>query len=56
MNPRTTQSGIFSTPTPVVIWLRVGNCRNSFLLAQFLRLLPDIIEHVEMGDHLIEVR
>lgn len=43
-------------PTPVVVWLRVGNCRNPVLLSWFLPLLPDVLERIEMGDKLIEVR
>jgi hypothetical protein len=36
--------------------LRVGNCRNPVLLSWFLPLLPDILERIEMGDRLIEIR
>ena len=43
-------------PTPAVVWLRVGNCRNPVLLSWFLPLLPDILERIEMGDTLIEIR
>ena len=43
-------------PTPAVVWLRVGNCRNPVLLSRFLPLLPDVLERIEMGDRLIEVR
>lgn len=43
-------------PTPVVVWLRVGNCRNPALLSWFLPLLPDILGRIEVGDRLIEIR
>ncbi len=43
-------------PAPAVVWLRVGNCRNPVLLSWFLPLMPDILERIEMGDLLIEVR
>ncbi len=43
-------------PTPVVVWLRVGNCRNPVLLTWFFPLLPDILERIALGDRLIEVR
>jgi len=43
-------------PTLAVVWLRVGNCRNPVLFSWFLPLLPEILECLEMGDQLIEVR
>ena len=45
-----------SSITPVVVWLRVGNCRNEELLAWFLPLLPLVIARIEFGDRLIEVK
>jgi len=44
-----------SSPTPVVVWLRVGNCRNAALLAWFIPLLPQVIVRIDSGDRLIEV-
>jgi len=41
---------------PVVIWLRIGNTSNRALLAWLLPLWPEIIERIETGDKLIEVR
>jgi len=45
-----------SAKTPFVIWLRIGNCRNPQLLEWFLPLLPDVIERIQSGDRLIEVK
>ena len=45
-----------SALTPVVIWLRIGNCRNAERLAWFMPLLPEVITRIKMGDQLIEVK
>ena len=45
-----------SETAPVVIWLRIGNTSNRSLIAWLLPLWPEIIERIEMGDKLIEVR
>jgi predicted nuclease of predicted toxin-antitoxin system len=45
-----------SSITPVVVWLRIGNCRNAELLAWFMPLLPQLIARIEFGDRLIEVK
>jgi predicted nuclease of predicted toxin-antitoxin system len=39
-----------------VVWVRLGNCRKSLLLAVFDSLLPSIIGALEAGERLIEVR
>jgi predicted nuclease of predicted toxin-antitoxin system len=39
-----------------VVWVRLGNCRKSILLAAFKSLLPSIIAAIESGDRLIEIR
>jgi len=41
---------------PAVVWLRVGNCTNSELLASLLPAWPRVIEALEAGDQLIEIR
>lgn len=38
-----------------VVWLRVGNCRTSVLLASVERLWPEIIRQLDAGARLIEV-
>jgi len=38
-----------------VVWLRVGNCRTSVLLASFERLWPEIVQQLKTGARLIEV-
>ena len=39
-----------------VVWVRLGNCRKSVLLATFDSLLPSIVAALEAGDRLIEIR
>jgi predicted nuclease of predicted toxin-antitoxin system len=41
---------------PVVVWLRIGNCSNSALRVWFVPLLPAILEEIERGNRIIEVR
>ena len=46
----------YETPHPTVIWVRLGNCSNAALLLRFAPLLPAILELIEAGEGLIEVR
>ena len=39
-----------------LIWVRVGNCRRSFLLELFCRLWPHLMQRLESGDRFIEIR
>ncbi len=39
-----------------VVWVRLGNCRKSVLLAAFESLLPSIVTALQVGDRLIEIR
>jgi predicted nuclease of predicted toxin-antitoxin system len=39
-----------------VVWVRLGNCRKSVLLAAFESLLPSIVAALQTGDRLIEIR
>ena len=39
-----------------VIWVRLGNCRTTHLLAQFERLWPRVQRSIESGDRVIEIR
>ncbi len=39
-----------------LIWVRLGNCRTSTLLADFKRLWPRIQASIEAGDRIIELR
>lgn len=41
---------------PVVVWLRIGNTSRRALLQWFEPLLPQIVELIEKGDRLVEVR
>lgn len=43
-------------PTAKVIWLRIGNCRKAFLFDLFRRMWPRILERLDKGDQIIEIR
>ena len=45
-----------SADAPGVVWLRIGNCTNRVLFAWLEPLLPGIVERVEAGIRLVEVR
>lgn len=47
---------VLKSSNACLIWLRVGNCRRTFLLDLFRRLWPDVLERLESGDRLIEIR
>ena len=39
-----------------VLWVRLGNCRTSFLLETFERLWPRIESCFDAGDQIVEIR
>lgn len=41
---------------PALIWVRLGNCRKAVLLATFEAVLPKLIELLQSGQKIIEVR
>ncbi len=41
---------------PAVVWLRIGNCSRAALMEWFAPLLPEVIEALEQGQRLVEVR
>ncbi len=45
-----------SATAPVIVWLRIGNTSRKALLQWFAPLLPQIVQHIEQRDRLIEVR
>jgi predicted nuclease of predicted toxin-antitoxin system len=45
-----------SVPSPIVLWLRIGNTSRRALLEWFEPLLPQIEEMIRQGERLIEVR
>lgn len=47
---------VLQLPTATLIWIRVGNCRKTFLLDLFRQMWSRILERLESGDHLIEIR
>lgn len=42
--------------TAGLIWVRLGNCRTSNLIAEFKRLWPRIQASLEAGDRIVEIR
>ena len=41
---------------PVVVWLRIGNCSNQALCDWLIPLFGQVVECLERGDRLVEVR
>jgi len=41
--------------SPVVLWLRIGNCSNRALTAWLEPLLPEILSRLSQGERLVEV-
>lgn len=50
------ERSLSSKMPPVIVWLRIGNATNPTLLAWLSPLLPAILQRMEAGDRLIEVR
>jgi predicted nuclease of predicted toxin-antitoxin system len=47
---------IHTQNSPVIVWMRIGNATNPRLLEWFLPVLPAVLQRLEAGDRLIEVR
>lgn len=47
---------VLQVPTAKLVWVRIGNCRKAFLLDQFRRIWPRILQRLESGDRVIEIR
>lgn len=41
---------------PQVVWVRLGNCSNAYLLSRFDAAWPQIIRELEAGAALLELR
>jgi len=41
---------------PKVVWLRIGNCTNRVLFDWLEPLLPQLIEKLESGERMVELR
>ena len=41
---------------PAVVWLRIGNTANDFLIPWLLPLMPQVVAAIKAGDTLIELR
>ena len=39
-----------------VVWVRLGNCRTPALLAAFETAMPKLIQALQQGDHVVELR
>ena len=39
-----------------VVWVRLGNCRTPALLAAFDSVLPKLIQALQQGDRVVELR
>ncbi|MFD4433740.1 DUF5615 family PIN-like protein [Nocardia sp. NPDC058497] len=41
---------------PAVVWIRIGNCSRKALLEAILPVLPTIVQMLDAGESVIEVR
>jgi predicted nuclease of predicted toxin-antitoxin system len=46
---------VLQVPTAKLIWVRVGNCRKTFLLDLFRQMWPRILQRLDGGDRVIEL-
>lgn len=46
---------VLAASGPVVVWVRLGNARNSALIKWLERGLPFVLEAIECGETLIEL-
>jgi predicted nuclease of predicted toxin-antitoxin system len=44
------------TSVPAIVWLRIGNCTKKALLEAFLSVFPWVVEMLEAGEKMIEIR
>lgn len=51
-----TMLALTSTNRQAVVWLRMGNTRKQPLIDRMLQVLPDVIQALDNGEHIIEVR
>jgi predicted nuclease of predicted toxin-antitoxin system len=42
--------------SPSFVWVRLGNCRKEALLAAFKKVLPELIENLQAGRKVVEIR
>ncbi len=41
--------------SPQIVWVRIGNCRNTALIEAFDRCLPSILASVALGQRVIQI-
>jgi predicted nuclease of predicted toxin-antitoxin system len=46
---------ILAKGPPNLIWIRLGNCRNGYLIPRMVAHVPRLIRLLERGDRLIEI-
>jgi len=44
------------TSTVQIVWVRLGNCRNTVLLAAFESMLPQLEAALKAGNRVVEIR
>ncbi len=44
-----------SAQTTPVVWVRIGNCANAALVQWFQPLFPQVLEHLQQGEKLVEL-
>lgn len=47
---------LLDTPGPAIVWVRVGNTRRRALLEWFEPLIDQVVELVDAGNRLVELR
>ena len=50
------QRSLCNPQSPVILWLRMGNCTNRALQETLVPILPKILACIQAGDRVIEVR
>ena len=50
------ESPLVSQEGPPLVWLRIGNCTNRVLFAWLGPLWPEIVQQLESGQRVVEVR
>ncbi len=41
---------------PAVVWIRIGNCSRKALIEAVIPILPTMVQMIEAGERIIEVR
>lgn len=49
------QRSTLTDAAPIIVWVRLGNCRNTALISAFETALPAIESAIAAGDRIIEL-